>query len=60
MMTLSEKMALDALYNLDFDLEDRKSLINDIGFILTVARDCDNWDLIEDFLSKGFSYIRRK
>lgn len=59
-MTLSEKMALDALADLDFGADNRKRFANDIGFILTVARDNDNWDLVNDLLDIAFRYMRGK
>lgn len=59
-MTMSEKMALDAIDSLDFDLDNKKLLVNNIGFILTVAMHNDNWDLVNDLLDKGLVYIRGK
>lgn len=59
-MTLSEKMALDMIADLDFGEDSIRNIFDSIGFILTVARQNDNWDLVDDLLDKGYGYLISK
>lgn len=56
-MTLSERLALDAIADLKFDNMD--DMLDNICGVLIIARDNGNWELIDDLASKILAYSLR-
>lgn len=59
-MTLSEKMAFDMISDMDFEQDKITDVFGAIGFALTVARDNNNWEIVNDLLEKGYGYLISK